>query len=93
MWLGRPGSPEGSGSKEKRAGRQGIITNPPRPLSCPLGGTGSWTTLPRGYISRVSHGGPAGRLRAGGHSIGLQPIYGRSGGQISVSMAFVPSYS
>ena len=81
------------GARRGEQGVQSIITNLSRPLSCPLGGAGCRTPLPRGYISLVSHSGPAGRRRAGGHSVGLQSIYGRSGGQISVSMAFVPSYS
>lgn len=44
------------GQWEQGEGEQGgrALSLTPRPLSCPLGGTGSWTTLPKGYIGSES---------------------------------------
>lgn len=52
---------------------------------------GCLTPLPGDYISRVSHGGLAGRPRAGGPSVGLQSIYGRSKGRYQCRWHSLPA--
>lgn len=59
----------------------------------PLGDgcSGCLTPLPRDYISHVSHGGLARRPQAGGPSVGLQSIYGRSKGRYQCRWHSLPA--
>lgn len=69
-------------------GHKGGQTSMPAPWD---GCYGCLTPLPRDYISCVSHGGPAGRPRAGGPSVGLQSIYGRSKGRYQCRWHSLPA--